>query len=137
MRILVDTNVLIDVVAIREPFFADSLKIFKLCQEKIVLGAVAAHSISNMSYILRKDFSADELSEIFLNIFEIFYVESLDFAKLIAAIVDENNFADFEDCLQVQCAKSFRADYIVTRNVKDFAESEIRAINPGEFAHVL
>ena len=132
MRILVDTNVLIDVVTMREPFLADSVKIFELCQEKVVIGAIAAHSISNMSYILRKDFSRDKLREIFLNLFEVFRVEAVDFSKLLATVADEN-FSDFEDCLQVQCAKSFRADYIVTRNVKDFSASEIPAITPEDF----
>ena len=132
MYILVDTNVLIDVVTMREPFLADSVKIFELCQEKVVIGAIAAHSISNMSYILRKDFSRDKLREIFLNIFEVFRVEAVDFSKLLATVADDT-FSDFEDCLQVQCAKSFRADYIVTRNVKDFAASEIPAVTPEGF----
>ena len=132
MRILVDTNVLIDVVTMREPFLADSVKIFKLCQEKVVVGAIAAHSISNMSYILRKDFSRDKLREIFLNLFEVFRVEAVDFSKLLATVADDT-FTDFEDCLQVQCAKSFRADYIITRNVKDFAASEIPAVTPEDF----
>lgn len=132
MRILVDTNVLIDVVTMREPFLADSVKIFELCQEKVVIGAIAAHSISNMSYILRKDFSRDKLREIFLNLFEVFRVEAVDFSKLLATVADEN-FSDFEDCLQVQCAKSFRADYIVTRNVKDFSASKIPAVTPEGF----
>ena len=136
MRILVDTNVLIDVVTRREPFLADSIKIFELCQEKVIVGAIAAHSISNMSYILRKDFSRDKLREIFLNIFEIFRVEAIDFSKLLATVADET-FSDFEDCLQVQCAKSFRADYIITRNVKDFAASEIPAVTPEDFCKIL
>lgn len=55
-RILVDTNVLVDVVTMREPFFADSAKVVGLCQKKIVKGAIAAHSIVNMAYILRKNF---------------------------------------------------------------------------------
>ncbi|MBQ9498451.1 MAG: PIN domain-containing protein [Selenomonadaceae bacterium] len=132
MRILVDTNVLIDVVTMREPFLVASVKIFEICQEKVVMGAIAAHSISNMSYILRKDFSRDKLREIFLNIFEVFRVEAVDFSKLLATVADDT-FTDFEDCLQVQCAKSFRADYIVTRNVKDFSASEIPAITPEDF----
>lgn len=132
MRILVDTNILIDVVTMREPFFADSVKIFELCQKKAVKGAVAAHSIPNMAYILRKDFSSDDLRKIFLNIFEIFRIEAVDFEKLLATVANYN-FSDFEDCLQVQCAKSFRANYIITRNVKDFAASEIPAITPEDF----
>ena len=58
-RILIDTNVLIDVIARRDPFFADALKVFELCQQEIVDGTIAAHSVVNMAYILRKKFTPD------------------------------------------------------------------------------
>ena len=70
-----------------------------------------------------------ELKEIFLSLCEFLYVESVDFGKIIQAF--------FEDCLQMQCALSLRADYIVTRNVKDFAASEIPAVTPEEFLNIL
>jgi predicted nucleic acid-binding protein len=47
--------------------------------------------------------------------------------------IDKDNFPDFEDCLQDKCAKEIGADYIITINVKDYAESEIPAINPKDF----
>ena len=57
--------------------------------------------------------------------------------KLSALLQKDDNFSDFEDCLQMQCALSLRADYIVTRNVKDFAASEIPAVTPEEFLNIL
>ena len=136
MRILIDTNILIDFVARREPFFVDALKVLELCQQEIVEGAVAAHSIVNMTYILRKNFTAEELSKILLRLCKIFQVESIDLAKLTAAL-NNRDFSDFEDCLQTQCALNFRADYVVTRNVKDFAASEVPAISPENFFKLL
>lgn len=56
--------------------------------------------------------------------------------KVVDAIHQEN-FTDFEDCLQVQCAKEVRADYIVTRNVNDFIHSGIKAVTPKEFIALL
>ena len=136
MRILIDTNILIDFVSRREPFFVDALKIFELCQQEIVDGAVAAHSIVNMAYILRKDFTPDELRKILLRLCKIFQVEAIDLGKLTAALNDDN-FSDFEDCLQTQCALNLRADFIVTRNVKDFAASSIPAVTPENFFKIL
>lgn len=136
MRILADTNVLLDVVTKREPFFDDSVKIFDLCEKKIIVGSIASISIVNMAYILRKDFPLKKLHEIFFDLCDIFYIESVDFKKLIAALANDD-FNDFEDCLQFQCAKSFRADFIVTRNVKDFAASEIPAVTPEDFLKLL
>ena len=53
-------------------------------------------------------------------------------AKLIAGLENEN-FSDFEDCLQMECAKSYKADYIVTRNVSDYETSEVKAIMPKDY----
>lgn len=136
MRILIDTNILIDVVARREPFFADAVKVFELCQQEKVEGCIAAHSVVNMAYILRKNFTPDELREILLRLCKIFTVEAIDLRKLIAAL-NNRDFSDFEDCLQTQCALNLRADFIVTRNVSDFAASEIPAVTPEQFFKLL
>lgn len=136
MRILIDTNILIDVVARREPFFADAVKIFEICQQEIVEGIIAAHSVVNMAYILRKNFTPEELRAILLRLCKIFQVEAIDLSKLIAAL-NNQDFSDFEDCLQMQCALNQHADYIVTRNAPDFVASEIPAVTPKEFFKIL
>ena len=136
MRILIDTNILIDVIARREPFFTDAVKVFELCQQEKVQGYIAAHSVVNMAYILRKNFTIDELREILLRLCQIFTVEAINLNKLIAAL-NNRNFSDFEDSLQTQCALNIRTDYIVTRNIKDFTASEIPAITPEEFFKLL
>ena len=135
MKILIDTNILIDFFARREPFFEDAVKIFELCQKEIVEGSIAAHSIVDMAYILRKNFTLDELKKIFLRLCTIFKVEAIDVEKILRAI-DDNEFKDFEDCLQMQCAVSFDADYIVTRNVDDFKAGNILAVTPQDFLNL-
>ena len=62
----------------------------------------------------------------------IFSVASASQTEIINAIEDDS-FADFEDCLQDKCAKEVGADYIITVNEKDFVNSEIEAIDPCEF----
>ena len=59
-------------------------------------------------------------------------VECIDKAKLLSGLANEE-FSDFEDCLQNECAKSYEAEYIVTRNVSDYSASVIRAILPSEY----
>jgi len=136
MLILIDTNVLLDVIARREPYVIFSEKVIDLCRQEIINGAIAGHSVLNAMYVLRKNFTLEERKEIFLSLCEFLYVESVDFGKIIQALKDDD-FSDFEDCLQMQCALSLRADYIVTRNVKDFAASEIPAVTPEEFLNIL
>lgn len=136
MLILIDTNVLLDVIARREPYVIFSEKVIDLCRQEIINGAIAGHSVLNAMYVLRKNFTLEERKEIFLSLCEFLYVESVDFGKIIQALKDDD-FSDFEDCLQMQCALSLRADYIVTRNIKDFAASEIPAVTPEEFLKIL
>ena len=131
-RILVDTNVLLDYLLTREPFYEDAEKIVLACVEGKVKGCIAAHSISNMFFILRKDYNAKERREILSDLCLIFDVEGIDKAKLLSGLQNED-FSDFEDCLQMECAKAYKADYIVTRNIGDYRTSEIKAILPKEY----
>ena len=131
-RILIDTNVLLDYLLERQPFFEDAKRIITSCVEGKAKGSIAARSISNMFFILRKDYDAKERREILYNLCSIFDVEGIDKAKLLAGLSNED-FLDFEDCLQMECAKSYGADYIVTRNVSDYATSEVKAIEPKDY----
>ena len=131
-KILIDTNVLLDYLLEREPFFEDAKKVILSCTEGNTKGCIAAHSISNMFFILRKDYTAKERREILSSLCTIFDVEGIDKAKLLSGLANEE-FSDFEDCLQMECAKSYGADYIVTRNVSDYSVSDIKAILPSEY----
>lgn len=131
-RILIDTNVLLDYLLEREPFLEDAKKVILSCIDGKAKGCIAAHSIPNMFFILRKDYSAKERREVLLNLCKIFDVEGIDKAKLISGLANED-FSDFEDCLQMECAKTYEADYIVTRNTSDYAISEVKAITPKEY----
>lgn len=131
-KILIDTNVLLDYLLEREPFFEEAKKVILSCTEENTKGCIAAHSISNMFFILRKDYTAKERREILLNLCTIFDVEGIDKAKLLSGLANEE-FSDFEDCLQMECAKSYGAEYIVTRNVSDYFTSDIKAILPNEY----
>ncbi len=131
-KILIDTNVLLDYLLEREPFFEDAKEIILSCTDGKIKGCIAAHSIPNMFFILRKDYNAKERREVLLNLCKIFDVEGIDKAKLILALTNED-FSDFEDCLQMECAKSYGADYIVTRNVFDYSISEVKAIEPKDY----
>lgn len=132
MRVLLDTNIIIDLIAQR-PFFVENAKaILMLCTEKQIDGCIAAHSVTNAFYILRKEFAVDERRKILSELCNLLTVVGIDKEKLISALENEG-FSDVEDCLQAECAKAFAADYIVTRNINDFQHSAIPAILPDEF----
>ena len=135
-RILIDTNVLLDYLLEREPFFDDAKKVILSCVDGKVKGCIAAHSIPNMFFILRKDYSIKERREVLSNLCSIFDVEGIDKTKLLSGLSNED-FSDFEDCLQMECAKSYGADYIVTRNVSDYSASEVNVIEPREYLEII
>lgn len=78
-----------------------------------------------MFFILRKVYNVKERKEILSNLCSIFDVEGIDKAKLLAGLQNED-FTDFEDCLQMECAKAYGAEYIVTRNLNHHLSSRLR-----------
>lgn len=135
MRILIDTNVLLDYFQHRDGFIA-SERILLACAENSVSGFVAAHSFPNLFYILRKFYSDEERREILTNIISLLPVVEIN-QNLIAEALSRKDFHDFEDCLQDECAAEINADYIVTNNIKDFAKSKVKAILPDKFIQQL
>lgn len=136
MQVLVDTNVLLDYLLIREPYAKEAERIIKACQEQVISGSIAAHSITNIFYILRKVYTVDERKSILLDICKLFHVESIDVYKLQNALRNEK-FSDFEDGLQEECAITGQVDYIVTRNVKDFESGSVPCITPDKMCEIL
>ena len=132
MRVLIDTNVLADLLLGRDPYYDIAYNILSMCADKKVYGYIAAHSIPDLFYILRKSMTKEERKEALKDICQIVKVEGIDSFKILSAL-DNENFSDFEDCLQEECAAAISADYIITRNTKDFASSRVPAILPDEF----
>ena len=130
MKVLIDTNIILDVLCKRPAFYEDSAKIFKLCEVKKISGVISALSIPNIMYILRKELDADKTREILDSLMLIFSVADLKVDDLKKAA--DMRFKDYEDAIQSACATRIKANYIVTRNIKDFSESKVTAIKPAE-----
>lgn len=136
LNILIDANIIVDVMTTREPFFDMSARVIDAVEFKIVDGYISATSVTNIYYIARrtlKDRAATR--ELFKKILRVVKVAAVSETEIFSAI--NLPWTDFEDAVQFTTAKSFRADYIVTRNVKDFAASEIPAVTPEEFCRIL
>lgn len=132
MAVLIDTNVLLNYITNREDkYLKESIRIVELCAIGKLHGYIAFHTLSTLWYVLRKKSNKERRANL-KDICMIFSVASASRAEIMDAI-EKDSFADFEDCLQDKCAKEVGADYIITVNEKDFANSEIEAINPYEF----
>ncbi len=136
MIILVDTNIILDVLLKREPYLGAAQTILTKCAEREITGCIAAHSIPNLFYILRKAYSQQERRWFIRNLCDIFRISDLNTEKIMLAVENEE-FTDFEDCLQEEFAAAEMADYIVTRNQDDYKKSRIKVIGPDEFLRLL
>lgn len=135
MVVLVDTNVIIDFLITREPFYKASSRVITKCASKEVDGYIAFQSIPNLWYILRK-IPEEKRRNWLSDICDFLRVEGVSHNDVVRAIKMEK-FKDFEDCLQDRCAERIGADYIITRNVKDFAGSAVPAVSPEQFLEML
>lgn len=130
MKILIDTNIILDVLCNRKEFVDDSAKIFKLCEVKKLTGDISALSIPNIVYIMRKELDEEKIREVIEKLSLVFDIVDLKGDDLKKASL--LNFADYEDAVQSQQATRIKADYIVTRNIKDYKTSKVMAIKPTE-----
>ena len=136
MKILIDTNILLDFIIGREPFYENADKILNLCVNKKAEGYLAAHSVTNLYYIIRKYFQNNECREIIKNLLDFLDVIEIDKNKILESLND-NTFKDFEDRLEVECAKSLNIDYLITRDLKDYTNSKIECVAPEDFLNRL
>lgn len=126
--ILIDTDILLDVALGREPFYNDSSILLDHAESGYLKGFIAWHSVANFYYITEKGSKGKD------NI--AFIKELLHFIKIAPTTTSDAlyavglNFNDFEDVLQVAAAKSCKANFILTRNIKHYNKSPIPAITP-------
>ncbi len=130
MKVLIDTNVILDVLYKREGFYEDSLKIWKLCETRKLDGYISALSIPNIVYILRRELDPEKTLEVINNINLVFKIYDLKSEIIMQAA--EKKTKDYEDALQMVTAQKLKASFIVTRNIKDFTGSKIIAVKPSE-----
>ena len=128
MKVLVDTNVILDVLCNRKEFVEDSLRVFQCCEAQRITGYISALSIPDIVYIMRKELDPNHIKGILQILTMVFSVVELREIDLLKAA--ELSFSDYEDAIQSVCATRMSADYIVTRNEKDFTNSPVPAISP-------
>lgn len=131
MKLLIDANIILDVLQKREPHYRYSAIIWKLCETRKVTGYVSVLTFMNMVYILRKELSPEKIEETYKALSLIFTFEDLTVEDVKNALLKRQK--DFEDAVQIETAERVNADFIITRNVKDFMKSSIPAYTPLEF----
>lgn len=131
MKVLFDINVVLDIVGNRVPFYGDSRAALVKAAEAGATILLAVHAYSTLYYLLGAAETRAVRADLMEWIFDTFDVAQEGAAELTAA--RSYGMPDFEDALVAAAALSAGCDCIVTRNVKDFAESPVRVVSPANF----
>jgi len=133
-KIFVDSDVILDLLAKREPFYPYAAELFSLVDKGKIKVHVSAIIITNLHYVLRKMTDKEQA------------IRSLQKLKLLVKIlpVDEkiidlalaSDFKDFEDSIQYYVAKENKIDFLLTRNKKDYKTADITILTPQEFLNL-
>jgi predicted nucleic acid-binding protein len=135
MKILVDLNILLDVLGRREPHYDSSAEVWGAVERGEAEGLIAAHSITTLHYLAGRNVDRLSADNVVQDCLKVFSVAAVDQNVIQEAIGFQ--WSDFEDAVQMAAASQCNADYLVTRNPKDFEGAPISVLQPGEFIALL
>lgn len=125
MRVLIDTNVILDVLLKRSPFYEAAIEVLKLSVREDIQEFVSASAITDIYYIAYKNMRDKAVVR-----------ELLKKLLLIVSVV-ELGWKDFEDSVQYSVALLNEMNGLITRNVKDYSSSEIQVWEPNQFLELV
>lgn len=131
-KLFIDTNIVIDLLSRREPFFEESASLFSLADRKIVDLSASSLTIANTSYALLRQMDSSKAKAILRKLRLIVKILPLD-DKIVGLALNDDTFLDFEDGLQHFSALENNQDIIITRNLKDFKNSKLPAMTAKQF----
>lgn len=130
MVLSIDANIVLDVLLNRSDFVKDSAMIWRLCETGQAKGYISTLTYANIMYIMRKQLNPEQIEDVFRKLNLIF--EFANFSSSVLERAVSMKWKDFEDAVQSATAESVHADYIISRNIKDFTNSRIMAFTPTE-----
>ena len=135
MKVLFDTNVILDAMLVRNPFVFQATQLIDDVENGLLNGFLCATTLTTIYYVAQKDFgrtkAVDEIQKL-LSLFQI-----TDVNRKVLELALETKFADYEDGVIHASALCSGMDAIVTRNLKDFTQSTIRVYSPDELLHLI
>lgn len=135
-RIFVDTNIVIDLLSRREPFYEEAAELFSLADKKQVELSVSSLTIANTSYVLLRQMDLNKANSVLRKLRLILKILPLD-DKIIGLALNDDYFSDFEDGLQYFTAIEDEQDLIITRNLKDFKNSKLPTMTAKQFVETM
>jgi len=133
-RVFVDTDIIIDLIQEREPFYQDAVILFSLMEEKKIAGHVSPLIFANLYYILRKGYSKQFAVQILTRLKALVRILSINEKTIELAL--SSGFKDFEDAIQYYSALEAKLKYLITRNKADYKKSGIIICTAKEYLSI-
>ncbi len=131
MKILLDTNIILDILLAREPFIDEAREIFLLIENHKIEGFICATTMTTIHYLIGRQKDKASADTVILNLLKLFEVALVD--KQILKEASLNNGVDYEDAVIYTSAQYAEIDMIITRDKRGFKNSEISILKPKEF----
>ena len=132
MKILIDTNIIIDVLEKRIPFFEDSYKVIQMGTQEKLDAFISAGAVTDVYYVIKRSIGdANKAKEKIIALISLVNICDTTTADINLALT--LGISDFEDAVVSAIAKREKADYIISRSEADFKNSPVPVISPGQF----
>ena len=134
-KVMIDLNVVLDVLQEREPFYEASAALLAAVETGMIEGYLAAHSLTTLFYLIQKGKSSADARAMITNL-----LQFLKIATINQSTIEESlnlDYRDFEDAVQMIAAIQCKADYLITRNIKDYKPALLPVIQPIDFMGTL
>ena len=136
MCVFLDTNILMDILANRQPFYKSSSEIYKLGLRKKVVLYTSSNTISTLHYLLKKLTTEENIRQSLDEVTTVLSIIPVDINIIKKSL--KSNHKDFEDAIQIVSAQSINnMDCIVTRDLKDYKFAEISVLTPDDFLNTI
>ena len=133
--IMVDINIILDVLQKRDPFYEASAGLLAVIERGEALGYIAAHGVTTLYYLLQKGKNSSAARADITSLLQILKIAPVDQETIEQALNLE--FRDFEDAVQMISALRCKADFLITRNVKDYQPALLPVMQPVDFLETM
>lgn len=135
MKVMVDTNVVLDLLLARKGFVGPATVVFGMIERSELEACLCATTVTTIDYLLNRSLPTKQARQAIRYLLELFEIAPVNRPVLEEAL--DSHIADFEDAVLEQAARLVGVEAIITRNTKDFRKTSIRALDPAEFLATL
>ena len=134
-RVMIDLNVVLDVLQKRDPYYETSAALLAAAETGHIQGFIAAHSVTTLFYLIQKGKSSSEARATITNLLQFLRIGPVDQTTIEQAL--NLDYRDFEDAVQMMSAVQCKAEYLITRNTKDYQPALLTVVQPVDLLGTL